>query len=259
MVYPRTFYYLSFFLLFTLIAFYPTYLTRWSAAHWTQHLHGLTGTLWLIILIAQVWTIKAKHFKCHALMGKSTLIVAPLFLVAGFLSIHNFSNSPSLLAQRLALSTSLGEILVLILFAFLFFQGLKNRRTTDLHARYMLATVLLLLTPAISRFISYWVPGLTMTSIEHFSRNVLIAECVSLLVITFLIAIDIKEKKLSLPFPLVFFFIVIQMVVTNVVGYGSLWADIMQNFADLSVLQLALAALPLAILPSILGYQLGKS
>jgi hypothetical protein len=62
-------------LLLALIAFWPTYVSRPFTADTHTHLHALTATLWMLMLVAQPLAIRTKRLTLHRRLGRSFLCV----------------------------------------------------------------------------------------------------------------------------------------------------------------------------------------
>lgn len=152
-------------------AFWPSYLSRFTAASAEFHLHGITAALWLALLMTQSWTIQGGRRELHRAMGVASLALFPLFLAGGagiFIGMarrltEGASPFYTLYAARLAWV----DIVSVIGFALLFHQGLRHRRQTQLHARYMLATMLFLLPPILGR-LAPLLPGLGISGPADF-------------------------------------------------------------------------------------------
>ncbi|NYT40546.1 hypothetical protein HZY97_07245 [Sphingomonas sp. R-74633] len=137
------------------LAFWPGYLSIIGTAPLKMHAHGVTATLWLTLLVVQSWSIHAGRNALHRTLGAASLVLFPLFLAGGsliFLGMaqrYSEGSSPfyTLFASRLALI----DLVSVAAFAGCYYEALRLRRKTQLHARYMLATVLFLLPPILGR------------------------------------------------------------------------------------------------------------
>ena len=65
------------------LAFWPSYLSQLRTAPGEFHLHGITATLWLILLVAQSWTMHSGKRSLHRTLGTTSLVLFPLFLMGG--------------------------------------------------------------------------------------------------------------------------------------------------------------------------------
>ena len=68
----------------TIAAFWSSYFGKLGSAPVGHHLHGITSTLWMLLLIWQSWTIHNRKRSQHALAGKSSFVLAPYLLLEVF-------------------------------------------------------------------------------------------------------------------------------------------------------------------------------
>ena len=139
-------------------AFWPNYLSKFTSSPMQFHAHGITASLWLILLAAQSWTIHHRQRPLHRTMGTLSLLLFPLFLVGGagiYIGMaQRFAEAASpfytLYAPRLAWLDMVGVGGL----AYSFYEALRQRRKVHPHARYMLATVTFLLPPIFGRLMA---------------------------------------------------------------------------------------------------------
>jgi hypothetical protein len=139
-------------LLVALIAFWPTYLSRPFTADTHTHLHALTATLWMLMLVAQPLAIRTKRLALHRRLGRSSYALAPLVLMSMVLLAHSKTHGLSV-AQNVGIYVPLS---LTALFALSYALGIYTRRTVALHARFMVCTALTLIDPVLVRMM-FWV------------------------------------------------------------------------------------------------------
>ncbi len=148
------------------IGFWQGYFSRLGEAPVAFHVHALTAGLWVLLLIVQSWAIHRGRIRLHRLAGKGSFVIFPFFLVGGLMVL-----------QTMAVRTGIGDhpfmdlygaglgafdTLTIAAFAAFYYAALRNRRNVQLHARYMLATPLLLLAPIFTRL----APTLGLISVQ---------------------------------------------------------------------------------------------
>jgi hypothetical protein len=137
------------------LAFWPNYLSVLSSSPPSYHLHGVTASLWLILLAVQSWSIHHGHRAFHKTNGLVSLALFPLFLAGGATIFVG-------MAQRyVSAATPFSAIwpphLAWLDFvavggmAWFYFQALKHRRRVGPHSSYLLATAIFLLPPIVGR------------------------------------------------------------------------------------------------------------
>ena len=63
----------------TIFAFWRSYFGILSTAPLGFHAHGITASLWMLLLLAQSWTPHRGQMAVHRAMGRATFVVLPLF------------------------------------------------------------------------------------------------------------------------------------------------------------------------------------
>lgn len=153
-------------LLITLLGFAPTYFLNLREATWFQHLHGLSATLWMSLLVLQPWLATRGRLMQHRRFGVVALVLAGMVVASGLAVVpFNIENAVSGQTSRVASATFLYGIsfvdlvtiagfLVAVLMA-----TLSIRRFED-HVIWMSSTVFWVLAPALARLIFF---GLAFT------------------------------------------------------------------------------------------------
>lgn len=66
-----------------LLAFWPTYLSRpFASIDAYTHVHAVSGTAWLALLLAQPILLLASRPTLHTALGRTSFVVAPVFVVS---------------------------------------------------------------------------------------------------------------------------------------------------------------------------------
>lgn len=156
----------------TFVAFWPAYVSRLGSAPAAWHIHGLTAGLWLGLLVVQSWSIHHDHRALHRTLGLAVFAAIPLLLVgaAGVVQVMARATASGADPFYTIWGPSLGTYDLVAFFAFPAFvaMAMRNRRIVQLHARYMLATPLLLTSPILVRILDQHVPGLIITGPQDF-------------------------------------------------------------------------------------------
>lgn len=135
-----------------LVAFWPGYLAAPKAEMnaWT-HLHAITATLWMFMLIAQPLAIHAGHRELHRRIGRSSLLVMPVLLISliglAHASMQDMSG-PALGVQAYFFYVRVVLFTTLVL---AYVMAMLNRHNMAVHARYMVCTGLSLIDPVVHR------------------------------------------------------------------------------------------------------------
>ena len=136
------------------LAFWPSYISQFTSAPAEFHAHGITATLWVLLLIAQSWTMHGGKKSLHRKLGLISLILFPLFLAGGstiFIGMAEryVEGAPfqAMYGPRLAWLDFVGVAGV----GYFYYEALRQRHKVHPHSRYLLATVIFLLPPIFGR------------------------------------------------------------------------------------------------------------
>lgn len=152
-LYKKSAYYFVSFFLFTIWAFWPTYYSRLLSempAH--IHFHGITMTIWCLIIISQALLIRFKKFKLHKAIGRFSYIIVPIIFISGFNTAHSFLKGAELSTDNYYSSIAL-MFNSLIIFVILYGLAIYYVKKPLVHARYMLCTLFPIFTPLTDRLI----------------------------------------------------------------------------------------------------------
>lgn len=172
------------------------------------HIHFALMMIWAAMLITQPILIRRKKHAIHRMIGKISYVVMPLLLITGFFMIrfvyyrdlNNLNLQVTEGKSQLSASQVLQQVadgvriivVYLIWLGFFYFRAILNRRTTSVHARYMVAASLTMIGPTVDRILYFWF------GIENFF-GVIPQESLSYLLQDLLLAglliYDYKNKK----------------------------------------------------------------
>lgn len=215
MPYPRAHWYVIGVIGIIIIGFWPSYFSQAPAAPWVFHFHAVTSSLWMVLLVAQSWTVHRRNIPLHRLAGKGSLFLFP-FVIAGLVAIIDFTakayvtgSNPS----RPVLGPPFAIALMLAIAAYctVYFLALKHRRKVWLHAGYMLATPFILWESAFSRVLMGLFPQLRPTGTEDLWKvplGISIAMATALLPA---LVLWLRDRKRGVPFLVTAAFIAAQI------------------------------------------------
>lgn len=142
------------------VAFWPRYLAPSATPAVHLHVHAVTGTAWLFLLLVQPMLVRDRRFAAHRALGRAGMVVGIAFVATGLLSAQRWLTG--LDAARLARE---GGFLYLILgmtlmFAVALALGIRWHRSPAVHGRFMACTLLPLLDPVFGRLMGASFPSL---------------------------------------------------------------------------------------------------
>ncbi|WP_372012973.1 hypothetical protein [Pseudoxanthomonas sp. 10H] len=155
-------------LLLALAGFWRSYVSRIGAADAVTHLHAGLMLAWFAMLSVQPWLVRTRRLELHRRLGRVSYALVPA-IVATCLGLSHLRMS----AATPESSGFQAFILYLGMAAsvmFLLFWGLAivHRRQPGLHARYMVATALVMIDPALARLLMLLpVPGPAISLVSY--------------------------------------------------------------------------------------------
>lgn len=201
MPYRRAHWFLLVALAAIVAGFWPSFFASLGAGDFAHTLHGVTATLWVCALVLQSWLI-AHHLRkwhrrvaCGALLLLPVLVGSALYMVG---AMQNNTRMPPALPPLLAWIDLCSLPFLLLLVG----MGLASVRQPAAHVRWMTATVLLGLPPALTRlYARVLAPHVDFMAALHGSFVTVELACVVLIVA------DLRagERRLAWPLSLVFF------------------------------------------------------
>lgn len=210
--------------------FWPSFFRPLRGGSAWHTVHGVTATLWVVVLIAQSWLMSRGRVNAHRRVARfAFLLLLPLLCVSALVMVAMmFANPrmPPFLPPLLAF-IDLASVAFLVLLVGL---GLGNVRRPAAHKRFMVATVLLAFPPALTRlYLNLFAPQLEFMAALH-------ASFVTVeLVLVGLIVADGRagERRLAYPLSLAFF-VVVQALMGPVSAAGP-WQAFTRWYAALPI------------------------
>ena len=192
-----------------LLGFWPSYFAKFinGTADFTLyfHFHAAMVSTWILMLIVQPILIRKKKLALHRLIGKLSYIVFPLIFVSIMLLAHSRGTQFEE-GWDIGLFVTFKDLLIL---GVAYFIAIRYRHNVELHARGMIATGLVCIEPALSRFIGY--------AFTHTLSGYLATLAIIYLVFGELIFIERHQKQGRWVFPLI---LVLYLLVHSVIIFG---------------------------------------
>jgi hypothetical protein len=226
------------------LAFWRGYFSQLGTAPYALHVHGVTASLWIGLLVFQSWSIHGRRNGAHRQAGYASFALFPLFSAGGLLVIQTMAakfeaqSDPfyNVFGARLAAIDLISTLAIL----HLFFMAMKYRRKVHLHARYMLGTVFFLLAPILGRIAPAF-PPLAITGPQDFHRFAYGLHLSHALVLALLFHLYRDAPKHGRPFATIGVLIVGQSLVFETLAGTAAWESVFT----------AIGAVPTAALASI--------
>jgi hypothetical protein len=251
MPYRHAHWYLLLLFPLTGLAFWPNYFGKLAQSPYAFHVHGVTASLWIALLAFQSWSIHHRRNALHRSGGLASLALFPLFVAGGLLVIQTMAvkfaagSDPfyAVFGARLGAIDAVSSAAM----PCLFYLALKWRRKVHLHARYMLAPILFLLPPILSRLMPA-LPPLAIAGPADFHRfgyGVHLADALAIAIAALLYA---RAPKWGRPYLVVGLLVAAQSLVFETLGRTAAWEGLFG----------AIGAVPTAVVAT-LGLGLGAA
>ena len=148
-------------LVITLLGFTPSYFMKLGEATWHQHIHGISATLWFVLLIVQPYLATHGQLPRHRLLGPIGLVLAGMVVASALAVIPaNIEN-----AQRTDLSPFISpafyygisflDVVIAIGFSASVIMAILRIRSPRDHALWMISTAFWALSPGLTRLMAF--------------------------------------------------------------------------------------------------------
>lgn len=194
---PRAPIYLSLALLTIFLGFYPSYFSVLREAPTAHHFHGLSATVWVLLLIGQATLMRLGRRELHRAAGKLSYLLAPLLVVSGLAVVQLMLSRDAPFERIFGPRLAFVDLVTLAWFAVAYGLALRHRRNVQLHARYMISTVVLVLPAALARVLGNFVLPEGMGFVVSFHGGMALAE----LTVLALLIDDRRHGRFLPPYP----------------------------------------------------------
>lgn len=159
--------YFGILLLVALVGFFPSFYGRIGEAKMVHQFHGTVSTLWMLLLIGQGWLMRTRRVALHRAVGKASLVLVVLFVISGFMIIHDMLTRGGPFAKMAGPRLAFVDVSTILFFAFTYGMAIYYRKQMQLHARFMVCTALPLIPPALVRALHMFLPGMSFPQGFH--------------------------------------------------------------------------------------------
>jgi hypothetical protein len=262
MPYRRAHFWLLLLFPLTALAFWPAYFSKLTTSSVAFHVHGITASLWIAMLAFQSWSIHRGRNADHRLIGWSSLGLFPLFFGGGLLIIHSMAvkftaqADPfySMFGARLAII----DVVASAGIAWLYVSGLRQRRRAQLHARYMIATVLFLLSPIIGRLLPA-LPPLAIAGEAELYRFAYSVQVANVAAIALTMGLWFAAPRHGRAYLVTAAAILIQIALFETVGRSAAWETLFKGIATIPAVTIFASGLAAGAGLAWLGWTLGPA
>lgn len=250
MPYKQAHWFIAALLALSILAFWPGYFSTLGSEPLAFHVHGVGATAWIMLLVFQSYSIHQRMNKQHRLAGQSMMVLVPLFLVGSALVIQTMARATLSGSDPFYAVNGAGlvayDCVSTLSFGYMVYQGIRQRRNSQLHSRYLLATAFLLVGPVFTRILSDYpdyLPYLAISSPQEFSKFARSVHVSTIIGIAFALVLHFRSTKFGRPWLIAAGVMAAQSVLFEVLGGSSVWRGALGWLAGLPVLFVALVGL----------------
>jgi len=175
-----------------IVGFLPSYWLKFAEAPWRQHLHGITATLWFVLLVVQPYLVTRGHVRQHRLFGMIALLLAGGVALSALGAIpYNLVNERLPEVARYGLSFI--DIVLVPGFLFALVMAIKTSKKADDHARWMISTVFWVVSPGLFRV--FFIPLIMLNTTDIGSKVPLLLTSAGIANILVLSLLMFRDKR----------------------------------------------------------------
>ena len=262
MPYRHAHYYVFVVLAVVIAGFWPSYFSVWGTVPWQFHAHGVAASIWVLMVIAQSWTVHHGPLPLHRAVGKSSLLLFP-FLIGGLASIidltaKGFVAGDSPVRAMFGASFLIGLVLAIAAYVILFYRALKYRRKVWVHSGYMLATPLILFESPFSRVMGMVLPMFMIRGPQDFDRLIPSIRWAMAIELVIIAVIWLKYRERANPFLVAGGFVIAQMLTMGLMMDSALLKSLLTMIGQVPSAGVVMAGMAIGALTSVAGWQAGK-
>ncbi|MCA0133881.1 hypothetical protein [Winogradskyella alexanderae] len=221
--------YLALGLVVVLIGFSKTYFNRLGEFSFSHHLHGISATLWMILLIIQPYLFQKGKLKTHRFLGWSSLVLVPLIIIGGVIMMKMMIQGQANYPPNIVYTLAFIDVCTLLGFASLYILALYFRKNLMLHSRFMVSTIFGPLVPALTRLFLI-VLGVASNFTDALTYSYASIELVLLIIIWK----ERSAKEIKSTYVPFLIYILVQHILIYYVDDWNWWETLMNGFANYS-------------------------
>ena len=257
MPYSKAHYYLLALLAITIIAFWPSYFGQLQKAPMAHHLHGITATLWIVLLAIQNWLIHNNRKALHKSLGKIMFVLVPL-MIASFALVtwlgaqKTVGGHPFYLQFGQALITA--DAMLVLTTPLQIYLALLYRKKVHLHSALMLSTLVGLLPPVLSRLFVNLIPSWNITGLETMYRFGYGLHSALIFTIVLAFVLYLVYRRQGWPWLLAVIIAILMYFLYLTLGQSAVWSQWVKLMAEINPIVVFIFGLLMGALACLLGW-----
>jgi hypothetical protein len=214
---------------FAVWGFWPTYFAQAiRPITIIDHAHGIAMFGWCAMLIAQAWLIRSRRRNVHRALGTFSYVLVPIIAISTLMLANQQINARGLTFQGLYILML--QISILPQFLIFYALAIRNRKRSDVHARWMVCTALPMIDPIFARIFLF-----NVLSPEQAPMAQVFTYLMTDLVAIALLTWDWRrEQRRDVFLPALIVLVILQLPTFTLVGSAG-WAAFAEWFAGLAL------------------------
>ncbi len=226
-LYPKAWLWMTLAAAVIFAGFFQSFFSKLQQTDLSHHLHGISATLWLLLLIVQPFLYSRSNISLHRKLGKISFVLVPLLLIGGLRMVYIMLNSQDNYPPLVTYKLSFLDFFYMIQFTIFYILAIVHRKNIQLHPRYMAATVLVLIPPGLARLLGLFPVFTSFDAVLNTSYYILE------FVIILLLIDDYRRGKIQIPYAVAFVCALLQNLLLNYIHLWEPWRKLMDKFAAL--------------------------
>jgi hypothetical protein len=213
------------------LGFFKTYFNkfpRFENTSFAIHFHAASFLIWFGLLFVQPILINRRKFKLHRNIGKVSYFLVPIITLSTIfvckgLYIRTLTQYP----KNICIGNLIFPFAQIAVFDSLYILAILNVRKTAYHMRYMIASSIILLGPAMRRVLFYWVG---IPSQQSASLTFLFSAALFLVLFIY----DWRSGKIYSPYIVSLIFLTLFVVSYTWFPQTALWQNVCGKFVQIA-------------------------
>ncbi len=223
-LYPNAPWYFGLAVVITWLGFSFSYFARLRQTDIFHHLHGASAGLWMALLIVQPILYQRGLLGLHRRLGRiGSIVLVPALLVGGLKMMQMMIQNRAAYPPGSVYQLGYIDAVSLVLFALFFGLSMCYRKQVQLHARYIVCTVLIIIPPAITRLL-FFIPWF-----DNFTKTLNGSFVAVELVLLLLLLDDKRTGPIRKPYQLALLLFILLHLTMNFAGGWAWWRTVLNN------------------------------
>jgi hypothetical protein len=212
-----------------ILGFFKTYFNKFPGFENTPvaiHFHAILFLIWFGLLFVQPFLINRRKYRLHKNIGKISYLLVPLITITTIIICKGlYIRGLNLYPKNICIGNLIFPFAQLAVFDSLYLLAILNTRKTSYHMRYIIASSIILLGPALRRILFYWV-GISS------QQSATLTFILSALLFLILFYYDWRGGKIYSPYIVSLIFLTLFVVSYNYLPQTALWQFVCGKFVQ---------------------------